>query len=168
MSDLHETDIPLSAEKLQSSDSPDAPFGASSSNAAAGTLHFAHPNWVVSEQVNQVSRRFLGAAQTPEHLAKLRGQVRTAWRTPSSEADLEANLDWEAAHPDFVRQFEVNGGAGHVAQALQLLHRLAHPELAFKDAGPLATELAPGASRRNRAFVGCVSTRQSMEHNRAG
>lgn len=134
MSQSHDADFLPSAEQILSSDDTE-------------TLHFAHPNWVVSEQVNQVSRRFLAEAPTPERLAKLRGQVRTAWRTPSSEADLEANLDREAAHPDFVRQFEANGGPSPVAQSLQLLHRLAHPTLDFNDAGPLAAELAALMSR---------------------
>lgn len=147
MSESHEAGLLPSTEQRLSPDNSDLPIGTSSSDASSETLHFAHPNWVVSEQVNQVSRRFLAAAPTPERLAKLRGQVRTAWRTPSSEADLEANLDREAAHPDFVRQFEANGGPGPVAQSLQLLHRLAHPTLDFNEAGPLATELAAQVSR---------------------
>ncbi|MFC5499696.1 helicase-related protein [Caenimonas terrae] len=141
MSHSHDADFLPSAQPIPSSSNA-APVGSPAPDSSSQTLHFAHPNWVVSEQVDQVSRRFLGAAATPERLARLRGQVRTAWRTPSSQADLEANLDREAAHPDFVWQFEANGGAGPVAQTLQLLHRLAHPALDFNQAAALATALA--------------------------
>ena len=87
----------------------------------ASDLPLAHPNWVVYDQVAFVARIVASSLEVP---AKLRGTLRSLWRTPATP-ELEARIDAAAADPGFRGEFLRNGGDPLVATCLGLLHTLA-------------------------------------------
>ncbi len=84
-------------------------------------LSLAHPNWVVYEQVAFVARL---VGRGPEVPAKLRGTLRSLWRTPATP-ELEALVDAAVADPGFCTEFVRHGGDASVADALAQLHAAA-------------------------------------------
>ncbi|RYY92505.1 MAG: hypothetical protein EOO24_28905, partial [Comamonadaceae bacterium] len=84
-------------------------------------LPLAHPNWVVYDQVAFLARV---VAQSHEVPTKLRGSLRSLWRTPATP-ELETLIDETVADAGFRAEFVRHGGDADVATCIGLLHTLA-------------------------------------------
>ncbi|HEY8359088.1 MAG TPA: hypothetical protein VIL30_16655, partial [Ramlibacter sp.] len=89
--------------------------------SSTADLPLAHPNWVVYEQAAFLAVVVGKASEVP---AKLRGSLRSLWRTPPTPG-LEAAIDATVADAAFESEFVLAGGDPLAARCVRLLHALA-------------------------------------------